>query len=362
MKYLAIATLSIAMTTTSALPNESAQLSDDQISKFAQLALDGITREYPNKPSNVMADASGVRSPREMRPVFYGSFDWHSSLHGHWMLIRLLKQFPEASIAPKIRAALNAQLTAEGLQKETDYFDEKYNKSFERMYGWAWTLRLAAELHSWDDEDGNNWAKNFAPLENKIVELASAYLPKLDWPIRTGVHPDSAFALGQFLDYARTKQNKTFEKLIIEKATAFYAEDKNYPANYEPSGNDFFSAGLNEADLMRRILTKPQFSQWLDDFFPELADGKCGNLLSPVSVSDVNDGHLVHLAGLNLNRAWTMGGILSVLEPDDPSAKTLAAAKETHSKAGQAYVFSGSYEGEHWLATFAIYQLTGVGS
>ena len=357
MKNLALA-LTMITTTTFARDQP---MSDEQVSKFAQLALDGIVREFPNKPSNVMADQAGVRSPRQMHPVFYGSFDWHSSLHGHWMLIRQLKLFPDASIAPKIRKTLNQQLTADGLRAEADYFDEKYNQSFERMYGWAWTLRLATELHGWEDPDGAIWAKNFAPLENKIVELATAYLPKLDWPIRTGVHPDSAWALGQFLDYARAKKRAAFEKLVVEKARDFYLNDKDYPANYEPSGNDFFSAGLNEADLMRRVLEKEEYSKWLDGFFPQLALGSCGNLLAPVSVSDVNDGHLVHLAGLNLSRAWTMRGIMAALDPADPRAKILAKAAATHTEAGKKYVFSGAYEGEHWLASFAIYLLTDVG-
>jgi hypothetical protein len=361
MKYPAFALL-LTMTIAHASPPSQAPLSDEQVAKFAQLALDGIQREFPNKPSNVMADQAGVRSPRAMHPVFYGSFDWHSSLHGHWMLIRLLKLYPEANIAPTIRKLLKQQLTADGLQAEADYFDEPFNQSFERMYGWAWTLRLATELHGWDDADGKVWAENFAPLEDKIVELATAYLPKLDWPIRTGVHPESAFALSQFLDYARAKGNSEFESLVVNKAKAFYADDRDYPAAYEPSGNDFFSAGLNEADLMRRILTKPEFSAWLDGFFPDLAAGRCGNLLAPVSVSDVSDGHLVHLAGLNLSRAWSMQGIRSVLADDDPRDQVLAKAVSDHTAAGKKYVFSGAYEGEHWLASFAIYLLSGVGS
>lgn len=351
------------MTITTANSQGNQALDEPQLTKFANLALAGISREYPNKPSNVIADPQGVRSPRTMHPVFYGSFDWHSSLHGHWMLIRLLKLYPHAAIATEIRKTLNRQLTATGLQAEADYFDEPYNASFERMYGWAWTLRLATELHLWpDDEDAQKWANNFAPLENKIVSLATAYLPKLDWPIRTGVHPDSAFALAQILDYARAKNNTALEELIVERSRAFYAKDKDYPAAYEPSGNDFFSAGLNEADLMRRVLTKSEFSTWLDAFFPDLAKGECGNLLAPVSVSDINDGHLVHLAGLNLSRAWTMGGVLTAIDGDDPRAKTLADAKTKHTTAGLKYVFSGSYEGEHWLASFAIYLLTEVGN
>ncbi|MGI9239259.1 MAG: DUF2891 domain-containing protein [Verrucomicrobiales bacterium] len=363
MKYLASLTLTITMSLATTSPGSPPpSISDEQLSKFARLALDGIGREYPNKPSNVMAGRDDVRSPRELHPVFFGSFDWHSSVHGHWMLARLLKLYPEATAAQEIRAALNQQFTAPKLKVEADYFDAKHNASFERMYGWAWTLRLAAELRSWDgDADAQTWAGNLAPLEQKIVSLAKAYLPKLDWPIRCGFHPESAFALGQMLDYARVCKDADLEKLVVEKALAFYRDDRDYPAGYEPSGNDFFSAGLNEADLMRRLFNPQEFSDWLDGFFPELSQGRCGNLLAPVSVSDVNDGHLVHLAGLNLTRAWTMAGILSALEAEDPRTKTLADAMAAHQEAGLAYVFSGSYEGEHWLASFAIYLLTGVG-
>ena len=361
MKYLALLAGTIAMMTSTASSCPPSPISDEQVTQFARLALEGITREYPNKPSNVMADAAGVRSPRQMHPVFYGCFDWHSSMHGHWMLIRLLKEFPEASIAEEIRGALNRQLTAGGLQAEADYFEQKHHASFERMYGWAWTLRLAAELHGWQDPDARRWAIHFAPLENKIVELATGYLPKLDWPIRTGVHPDSGFALAQMLDYARAKQNRPFEELLTQKAEAFYRADRDYPASYEPSGNDFFSSGLNEADLMRRILGQAEFSTWLAAFLPQLAHGTCGNLLTPVSVSDTNDGHLVHLAGLNLSRAWTMHGIARALPAGDPRIRVLETARDAHAAAGQEYVFSGSYEGEHWLASFAIYLLTDVG-
>lgn len=338
-------------------------LSDEQVTRFARLALDGIVREFPNKPSNVMADAQGVRAPREMHPVFFGSFDWHSSVHGHWMLIRLLKLYPEATVAAEIRTTLDRQLNAAGLQAEADYFEPKHNRSFERMYGWAWALRLAAELHEFaGDADATRWARNFAPLEEKLLALATDYLPKLDWPIRCGFHPESAFALSQMLDYARAKQNPGFEKLVCDRARAFYAGDRDYPAAYEPSGNDFFSAGLNEADLMRRVLGRQEFAAWLDGFFPGLRDGRCGNLLAPVSVSDVDDGHLIHLAGLNLSRAWTMHGILGALSPDDQRAQPLTEAMDAHRDAGLAYVFSGSYEGEHWLASFAIYLLTNAGS
>jgi putative membrane-bound dehydrogenase-like protein len=239
--------------TPSALPKIGQRLSDSQVNDFAQLALRGIFQEYPNKPSNVIRSAEGVRGPKEMHPVFYGCFDWHSSVHGHWMLLHLLRTYPEAPVAVEIEKVLEKQFQMEGIKKEVAYFEETGNSSFERMYGWAWTLRLAAELHSWDDERAQLWAAAFQPLEDKIVELTKGYLPRLSWPIRTGVHPDTAFALSLSLDYARTVENHELATLLLDRARDFYVKDRDYPPAYEPSGEDFFSGGLNEADLMRRV-------------------------------------------------------------------------------------------------------------
>ena len=334
------------------------QLTHEQVTAFAELALKGISQEYPNKPSNVMTSADDVQSPQQMHPVFYGCFDRHSSVHGHWMLARLLKRYPDAPVAARIRTVLNAQLTAEKLQREADYFKTKENKSFERMYGWAWALQLVAELHAWDDVDAKLWRANLRPLEDVIVELATGYLPKLTFPIRTGIHPDTGFALGMELDYARTVGNAAFAELLSQKARDFYLDDRNYPTHYEPSGQDFFSPGFNEADLMRRVLPADEFSSWLDEFLPQLRTNSMGPMMEPVEVSDVTDGHLVHLAGLDLSRAWTMQGIARALSSDDPRRQSLQQAVEAHAAAGMKYVNSGHYEGEHWLATFAVYYLT----
>ncbi|CAK9037420.1 Divalent metal cation transporter MntH [Durusdinium trenchii] len=278
------------------------KLTDEQVTRFARLALDGIVREYPNKPSNVMVGRESVLSPQEMHPVFYGCFDWHSSVHGHWMLVRLLKLYPQASVAGEIRELLDAQLTADKLQVEAEYFDAKENRSFERTYGWAWTLRLAAELKEWDDPDAQRWAKNLEPLESRIVELTKAYLPRLTYPIRTGVHPDTAFALGQMLDYARVVNNEELESLITTYSREKYLSDRSYPSRFEPSGEDFFSTAWNEADLMRRVLGEQEFAEWLEQFLPDLDDANsdAANLLNPAEVSDLTDPKIVHLVGLNL--------------------------------------------------------------
>lgn len=341
------------------LPKLGDELTDEQVSLFAELALKNIDIEFPNKPSNVMAGPESVRSPKEMHPAFYGCFDWHSSIHGHWMLVRLLKLYPKCTVGDRIRASLNEHLTAENLAAETKYFRQKHNKSFERMYGWAWAFRLAAELHTWDDADGRRWRENLRPLEDLLVERTEAYLPLLTYPIRTGVHPDTGFALAQTLDYARTVGNTSLEELIVNRSRHYYLGDREYPFRYEPSGQDFFSSGLNEADLMRRVLPADEYAKWLTGFLGKLDDKRA--FLTPVDVSDVTDGKIVHLAGLDLSRAWCMQGIASALPEGDPRVEVLMQSARDHARVGFGYVFSGHYEGEHWLATFAIYTLTRVG-
>ena len=336
-------------------------MSMEQAESFVKLALAGIDREFPNKTGHVTTGSDDQKTPKQMHPVFYGHFDWHSAVHGHWMLIRVLKIYPKAPFSEEVRSVLKERFTAEGILAERDYFRKKENRSFERMYGWAWALRLATELHGWDDPDGREWAKNFAPLEDEIVMLAKGYLPKLDWPIRCGFHPESAFPLSQMLDYARAKMDAELEGLVTERSKAFYLNDRDYPAAYEPSGNDFFSPGLNAADLMRRVLPRDEFGLWLEAYLPGLTGGEAGNLLNPVTVSDPTDGHLIHLAGLNLTRAWTMRGIASVLEREDPRRKVLLDSAAKHADAGLELVVSGHYEGDHWLASFAVYLLSDVG-
>jgi hypothetical protein len=337
------------------LPKLGDKLTDEQVASFAKLALKNIQTEYPNKPGNVVVDADSVRSPKVMHPAFYGCFDWHSSVHGHWMLVRLLKDYPGSSMDQKIREKLRENLTKANLDGELAYFKEKQHKTFERTYGWAWYLRLADELEGWDDPDGKLWRENVRGLEDLLVERTIDYLPKLTFPIRTGVHPDTGFALGQILDYARKHNKKELETLIVKRAKDYYLNDTDYPTKYEPSGQDFFSSCLNEADLMRRVLPEKEFIAWFDKYLPTLADGDGGNLLVPVEVSDVTDGYIVHLAGLNLNRGWCMQGIASALDPQDSRAILLNKSAREHADMGYKYVFSGHYEGDHWLATFAIY-------
>jgi hypothetical protein len=344
-----------------ARPKLGESLTEAQVIAFANLALKNIQTEYPNKPSNVVVDEASVRTPRQMHPAFYGCFDWHSSVHGHWMLVRLLKDYPKSASCSRIRETLEQNLSAKNLAGELAYFQEEQHKTFERMYGWAWYLRLVVELENWGDEQGKRWRENLRGLEELLISRTLDYLPKLSFPIRTGIHPDTGFALGQILDYARIVKHESLEAMIVQRSKEFYSGDVDYPANYEPSGQDFFSSGLNEADLMRRILPTQEFADWLDRFLPKLNDDDGGKLFVPALVSDPTDGYIVHLAGLNLSRAWCMQGIASSLPIGDPRIERLRLAAMEHADSGYGYVFSGHYEGDHWLATFAIYLQASVG-
>ena len=330
-------------------------------SAFARLALHGIDREYPNKPAEVLRGPVDIMSPSAMHPAFYGCFDWHSAVHGHWLLVRLLRVCPGLPEAAEIRARLGAHLTAANLAVEAAYFEPRENRGFERMYGWAWALRLATELKTWADPDARSWAKNLAPLEQKLVALVRDFLPRLTYPVRTGLHPDTAFALGQILDYARAVGDAGLEQLVVTRARHYFLADRNYPLNYEPSGEDFFSAGLNVADVMRRVLPPAEFSAWLDGFIPGLRTGELGAWGRPAEVSDPTDGRIIHLAGLNLNRAWNLRGVLAALAATDPRRSVRDSSLHTPAAAGLQYVFSGHYEGEHWLATFAVYHVSHAG-
>jgi hypothetical protein len=337
---------------------KSLTLSQKQASAFALLALKGISKEYPNKPGDVLNAAADVKSPRAMHPAFYGCFDWHSSVHGHWMLIRLLRMFPQLPEKEQIRAALAEHLTAKNLQAEADYFAQPNRKSFERTYGWAWLLKLAEELHIWDDPDAKQWSQNLKPLADTIVAGYLAFLPKQTYPIRTGVHPNTAFGLAFALDYARAADHKQLRELIEKRSRTYFANDVGAPARWEPDGADFFSPSLMEADLMRRVLSPAEFHTWLQRFLPDLAKGEPKTLLVPATVTDRTDPQLVHLDGLNLSRAWCMRSIAVALAKDDPVRKVLTDAAGRHVEAALEHVASGDYAGEHWLASFATYLLS----
>lgn len=303
---------------------------------FADLALACIAREFPYQPAHVMRDAADLRRPRELHPAFHGCYDWHSSVHGHWLLAHLLRRFPSLPQASAIRALLDERLSGANLRVEADYLAS--HPGFERPYGWAWALKLA--------EEAQPWRAALQPLAEVIEALYLAWLPRQTYPIRAGTHANTAFGLAFALDYARALGRRELERAVTDKALAFYAADRDYPARWEPGGNDFFSPCLIEADLMRRVL--PDFPRWFAAYLPELPR----SLLEPALVGDRSDGQLAHLDGLNLSRAWCYFGLASAL-----AEKKLRQTAQDHLHAGLQGVASGNYAGEHWLATFAAYAI-----
>lgn len=355
-----LGTLAAATPTRSDPPayREGLKMTREQASAFARLALKGLRKEYPNKPGNVLNDAADVKSPKSLHPAFYGCFDWHSSVHGHWMLVRLLRLYPDLPEQKQVRAALAENLTASNLQAEADYFGKPNTQSFERPYGWAWLLKLAQELHDWDDPDGRQWSKNLTPLTRVILTRYLEFFPKQTYPIRGGVHPNTAFGLAFAHDYARTVGHKELLDLVRERSKSYYGKDAGIPAAWEPDGADFFSPSLMEADLMRRVLPSAEFQTWFRRYLPDLEKGEPKSLLAPAQVSDRSDPQIVHLDGLNLSRAWCMRSIAGALPKDDPVRKVLTASAQRHAEAALGHVASGDYAGEHWLASFAVYLLS----
>ncbi len=324
-------------------------------SNFATIALHCVHRQYPNKLSHVMNDSSEVLDPETLHPAFYGCFDWHSSVHGHWMLVSLLKFFPDLPEGPAIREALSENLRAANIEAEVAYLYQPNRASFERTYGWSWLLKLAAELYLWDDPDGEQWLENLEPLALAIADRYIEFLPRQEYPIRRGVHPNTAFGLSFALDYARISGHTKLETAIISRAKKYFINDQKIAARWEPDGDDFLSPSLVEADLMSRILNTENFTAWFNEFLPEAVSGKPDNVFSPVSVSDRSDPKIVHLDGLNLSRAWCMFHIAGALSEGHKAIKVLRASAARHGNATLPFIASGNYEGEHWLASFAVY-------
>jgi len=338
------------------------QLTPALASDLARLALDCIDTEYPNKPGNVLADEAGVLPPGQLHPAFYGCFDWHSAVHGHWALVRQLRVVADHPDSAEIRARLDEHLSAGALAAELAYFRQSHHKTFERPYGWAWLLRLVAELDAWDDPQARIWRGNLQPIEDEIVARLIAFLPLQNYPVRVGTHTNTAFALTHALDYARVVGNAELEARIVQRSREYYLGDRDCPTAYEPSGTDFLSPCLEEADLMRRVLPPAEFEPWLAAFLPDPGGPAMASLRQPAEVLDLSDPYLIHLVGLNLSRAWCLAGVASQLPPDHPSRDLYDRASADHAQAGMAKVFTDEYGGEHWLATYAVYLLSGVGT
>ena len=326
--------------------------------RFADLALGCVHKEYPNKIAHTLSSDDDVMPPRDLAPAFYGCFDWHSSVHGHWLLARLGHLFPAEGFSEAAREAITTSLSRDNLQREVAYLEGEGRGSFERPYGLAWLLQLAAELHEWDDPLANELSANIAALEALTASRFTEWLPKLSHPIRTGEHSQTAFALGLVLDWSRIVGDAAMEKLVVDRSRFWYLNDVDCPMAYEPSGQDFLSPCIAEADLMRRVLSRQEFAEWLSGFLPGVPDDGSSDWLSPAVVTDPTDGKLAHLDGLNLSRAWMLDGIASALAADDPRRSSFEAASRLHATAGLASVTGEHYEGGHWLGSFATYLVT----
>jgi hypothetical protein len=358
MKTLSCALLLLFLPLAAMAQEASPRFDEKAAQRFADLALACVAKEYPNKISHLLNSDADVAPPRKLTPAFYGCYDWHSSVHGHWLLVRLIKTFPNASFAKPAREALRKSLTAENLKQEAAYLRGEGRASFERPYGMAWLLQLVVELAQWDDPQAREMLANLAPLEQAVRDRLKTWLPKLSHPVRIGEHNQTAFALGLILDYALATRNEELGKIASTKIDEFFRKDKDCALSYEPSGEDFLSPCLGEADAVRRTMAPDEFAKWLNDFLPHLPTTATADWL-PVAVSpDPGDPKLAHLDGLNLSRAWMLEGILSVLPEKDPRRPALSAAAEAHRRAGLAAVTGAHYEGGHWLGSFAVYLVT----
>jgi hypothetical protein len=331
------------------------------LTRFAMLALDCVHRQYPNKIAHHLNSGADAKPPRELTPAFYGCYDWHSSVHGHWLLTRLARTDPGGAYVARARAALARSLTPENIAGEVAYQKAEGRAGFERPYGLAWLLQLAAELREWNDPDAQLWSGVLAPLETVAVERIAAWLPKLTKPVRSGEHSQTAFALALMLDWARIAGASEFATLLRSRTSAFFLNDRDAPLAFEPSGEDFLSPALAEADLMRRILAPAEFAMWLKQFLPGIPSEGDETWLECGVVTDPADGKLAHLDGLNLSRAWMLEGIAHGLPEADPRVPSIRAAAEVHRRTGLDAVTGEHYAGGHWLGTFAVYLVTARG-
>ena len=321
-------------------------------SKFAGLALSHVMREYPNKLEHVLTGPADLRSPRELHPIFYGSYDWHSCVHGYWLLARLLRRMPGMAEAPAIRALFDAHLTPANVAVETAYLQPPQRATFERPYGWAWAQMLAAELLQHDTDDGRRWSSVLQPLTDAFTDRWLAFLPRATYPIRVGTHFNTAFAIVLSLTYARQAGDTVLAGALTDAASRWYGTDAGCQA-WEPGSDEFLSSALMEAECMRRVLPPAVFASWLSGFLPDLGHGAPHTLFVPATVSDRTDGKIAHLDGLNLSRAWCWRHLAGTMTIDDPRLRIVLDAGLRHLEASLPHV-AGDYMGEHWLATFAL--------
>jgi hypothetical protein len=342
-------------------PARRLELDAASVAPYARLALGCIHKEYPNKIAHVLESQDDVAPPSKLTPAFHGCFDWHSAVHGHWMLARVLRTWPRVEGADQMRAALAKSLSNDNIAAEVAYLSAPGRATFERPYGLAWLLQLAAELRQWDDPDARAWSGALEPLESACASRLREWLPKLSHPIRTGEHSQTAFALGLARDWGVVAGDKAFVALVDDTARAHHMGDRGWPLRFEPSGQDFLSPGLAAADLMRRVLPRDEYASWLLRALPEIPRDDKSAWLEPAVVTDKTDGKLAHLDGLNLSRAWMLEGVAAALPAEDARLAALRRAAREHRAAGLAAVLDAPYEGSHWLGSFAIYLATGRG-
>jgi hypothetical protein len=323
--------------------------------KFARVALSHIRREYPNLLYHIVTGPDDLRSPRQLHPIFFGSMDWHSCVHGYWLLATLLRLYPGNAESPQIRELFTTQLTPDKIEGELEYLAQPLRNIFERPYGWAWLLMLAAELDRHDTDDGKRWSKAIEPLAGAFAKRFLEFLPKATYPTRVGTHFNSAFAVTLALEYSEVAGNDALRKLLANKAISWYSADKDCQA-WEPGGDDFLSPALMEAECMRRVLSAKDFEAWMDAFLPRVAERDPRTLFEPATVSDRTDGKIAHLDGLNLSRAWCWRSLAMSWAEDDPRREIALDAARVHLGASLPHI-AGDYVGEHWLATFALLAL-----
>jgi len=351
MRKFGLLLILLVLTTVAVRSQEFVKLDREQAGRLSRLAYKCIHTEYANNLQHSMQSDKDLGTPSQLHPVFYGCYDWHSSVHGHWLLVKLLKEFPDLQARDSIIQAIDMTLTAENVATEIFYFKATGRISYERPYGWGWLLKLTTELATWGHPLGEKWYGILKPLALQIVQNYKTYLPGLYYPLRRGVHANTAFGLSLALDYARVAGDKDFESLLLERSRFYYLKDRQIPAAWEPDGDDFLSPSLIEANLMRRVLSSGEFQKWFAGFLPEIP----ASLRHPAVVANRADPTGVHLDGLNLSRAWCMFELAKALPAGNPMAKELQVIATEHANDALPHVISENYLGTHWLATFAVY-------
>ena len=329
--------------------------------RFANLALKCLHSEYPNHISHTMDSDADALPPHVLTPAFYGCLDWHSDVHGHWLLVRLLRLYPQAPFAAAARAEVARSFSPDNIAGELKYLQQADRASFERPYGLAWMLQLCAELRAWQDPQAQQWLATLQPLEAETARRLASWLPKLHYAIRVGEHDQTAFSFGLIWDWAVVSGNTQMRQLLQDAAQRFYAKDRNCPLSYEPSGEDFLSPCLAEADFMRRVLGQKAFGSWLSGFLPGIPTSAAAIWLQPGVVTDRSDPKLAHIDGLNLSRAWMLEGIAHGLAHNDRRVPALLRTAERHAQVALPAVTGEHYEGGHWLGTFAVYLTSQAG-